>query len=816
MSNPSRNTLMRLALLFGWLAASALASAQSLSGYRPDPNAAVRAHAWQADGRLLVGGDFTVIDGQPAQRMARLRADGSLDPSFSAAIVGGPVSAIVVEPDGRIVIGGTFTHVGPSARAGLARLSSTGALDPTFNPGANAFIHSIVRQVDGKLVVGGNFTQIAGQARTGLARLLPNGSIDASYTTDTNALVFALQLQPDGRLLVGGNFTSVGGIARNRIARLSTTGEVEATFNPNADGAVQDFAVAPDGLIHVAGEFTRVAGQARNRYARLNANGSLNSTSRDIDASVSVVDLQSDGKLLLGGAFTAIDGQPRKHVARLNANGSLDATFAPQPGNQVTLVDAQSDGRVLIGGGFASFAGQPRSRLARVEREGQLDDTFTITVRDGSIPALAVAPDRSVLLAGDVRNLTSTGNGMQIVARALIDGTLDTSFGPRAGNLAGAIAVGDSSMLVGGAFTSIAGQSCSALARLDAAGTLLPGSGACNVRGGDVSNILPLRDGRFVIAGSFTDVGNATRNNIARIDAQGQLDAGFHPIFFDGVRTLAEQADGRLLVGGGFSLVNNRAPAFLVRLLQNGQTDTSFNATISHPVNAVVVQPDGRILIGGIFTDVNGQHRPGLARLLPDGSPDPGFVPQILGSNIAGLQVQTNGDVIAYGKLTLNDRVERILKFRANGDIDTDFRISANAISSIAQQDDGRLLLAGRFDGTTANPRVHRVDMVDESRETLTLEGNTVIWRRTGALPELMAEPVLELSTNGTTFTPIGKMAWSNGAWRLSGLDTPIGQAILLRANGLVRSGVFNSSTGIVRATARVLRVDRIFRDGFE
>ena len=49
-------------------------------------NGTVYALTLQPDNQLLVGGDFTMADGVPRQRLARLNSDGSLDPTFPAAV----------------------------------------------------------------------------------------------------------------------------------------------------------------------------------------------------------------------------------------------------------------------------------------------------------------------------------------------------------------------------------------------------------------------------------------------------------------------------------------------------------------------------------------------------------------------------------------------------------------------------------------------------------------------------------------------------------------------------------------------------------
>src|SRR5204863_6303879 len=96
-------------------------------------NGSVFALALQVDGKLLVGGDFTTFDGLSHPYLVRLNPDGTADATFNpGAGPDGPVRAITVQADGRILIGGAFTNVDGVSRGRIARLTSTGALDATF------------------------------------------------------------------------------------------------------------------------------------------------------------------------------------------------------------------------------------------------------------------------------------------------------------------------------------------------------------------------------------------------------------------------------------------------------------------------------------------------------------------------------------------------------------------------------------------------------------------------------------------------------------------------------------------------------------
>ena len=55
-------------------------------GYSGYANGSVYALALQPDGRLLVGGEFSLLAGQTATRLGRLLANGTLDPASRMVI----------------------------------------------------------------------------------------------------------------------------------------------------------------------------------------------------------------------------------------------------------------------------------------------------------------------------------------------------------------------------------------------------------------------------------------------------------------------------------------------------------------------------------------------------------------------------------------------------------------------------------------------------------------------------------------------------------------------------------------------------------
>jgi len=103
-----------------------------------------------------------------------------LDTGFtSGSGANGSVNALVVQSDGRIIVVGDFTSINGTNRNRYARLNANGSLDLTFDPGrgADGTVLSVALLPDGKVVLGGDFTMVNGFLRRGVARV--NGDTPA-------------------------------------------------------------------------------------------------------------------------------------------------------------------------------------------------------------------------------------------------------------------------------------------------------------------------------------------------------------------------------------------------------------------------------------------------------------------------------------------------------------------------------------------------------------------------------------------------------------------------------------------------------------
>jgi uncharacterized delta-60 repeat protein len=294
-------------------------------------NENVRITALQPDGKIIIGGFFTSYNGTERSRIARLNADGSLDATFNPGSgANNTVMTIALQPDGKVIIGGNFSSINGTARSCIARLNSDGSLDTTFNPGsgansASSFIFTSALQSDGKIIIGGFFTSYNGTPLNYIARLNADGTLDSTFNSGTglNGPVGAIALQPDEKIIITGTFTTYNGVSRGCIARLNSDGSLDMTFNPGGAGAnftIAGTAIQPDGKIVIVGDFTNYNGYGRNKIARLNTDGTVDTgfdPGAGAEGSILTTAIQSDGLILIGGEFGSFNNIGRNRIARL-------------------------------------------------------------------------------------------------------------------------------------------------------------------------------------------------------------------------------------------------------------------------------------------------------------------------------------------------------------------------------------------------------------------------------------------------------------------------------------------------------------------
>ena len=342
--------------------------------------------------------------------------------------------------------------------------------------------------------------------------------------------------------------------------------------------------------------------------------------------------VQRDGKLLLAGACIDANGTFSFCATRLLPNGAYDPAFGPAGLGYLTFsifpgfppFSYFPSAALLPGGGsvFADVTDRGNNLIAKLAENGasvqQRDFSFASGM--SSVFAVAVQPDGKIVAVGVASrpDLSNTDFG---VARFLPDLSFDTGFG------------------TGG----------TRVIAFDLGGP--------TVGGADVGRAVTLQaDGKIVIAGT-AKVGNDSYAAVARLNADGQLDATFgsggrksfswSPNHRDEVNAVAVDRNGTLLVAGT-SLVGIGAPDLdfaVSRFAPDGSFDPvfglqcpppfcesgtvivdlagNFGAPTHDAVRALAVQSDGKILLAGDakYTTID-QRMFATARLTRNGDVD--------------------------------------------------------------------------------------------------------------------------------------------------------------------------------------------------
>ena len=268
------------------------------AGFDPGANGFVRAMVLQPDGDILIGGGFTTLQPNGAaaaavrNRIARLHGDGTLDAGFNPS-ANKNVYSIALQPDGKILLGGPFDNLTPNGAAAstirryIARVNADGTLDPGFdpNPGGSE-VYCIAVQPDGKILAGGDFSSFQTKPgsiftqRNKMARLNADGSVDQGFDPKPGGKVYSISQQADGKVIFGGQFNTVqpnGAVSpttRNFIARVHADGSLDTGFDSNPNGLVASVGLQVDGKVLAGGyfyywNFNQPTQASRRLFARL-------------------------------------------------------------------------------------------------------------------------------------------------------------------------------------------------------------------------------------------------------------------------------------------------------------------------------------------------------------------------------------------------------------------------------------------------------------------------------------------------------------------------------------------------------------------
>ncbi len=233
-----------------------------------------------------------------------------------------------------------------------------------------------------------------------------------------------------------------------------------------------------------------------------------------------------------------------------------------------------------------------------------------------------------------------------------------------------------------------------------------------NVNGLAIRVVVVQPDGKILIGGDFTSVLGVARNNIARLNSDGTLDAVFDPNANFGVFSIAVQADGKILAAGSFNSIGGQTRHRVARLDATTGLADSFDPDPDSAVYAIAVQSDGKILAAGDFTSIGGQTRNHIARLDAATGKADSFDPNA-NSNVYAIAVQADGKILVGGPFHGNNSIggkarNYIARLDATTGLADSFDPNAtDQVAAIAVQADGKILVGGAFMSIGGQTRNH-------------------------------------------------------------------------------------------------------------
>jgi uncharacterized delta-60 repeat protein len=249
-----------------------------------------------------------------------------------------------------------------------------------------------------------------------------------------------------------------------------------------------------------------------------------------------------------------------------------------------------------------------------------------------------------------------------------------------------------------------------------------------SVDAGNYKQMSILPNGKILILGSFSRIGGASLNGIARLDSSGFVDLGFDPgeapatgtrQFLNG---FVMQSNGRILVFGDFATFGAEVRHRIVRLQSTGAVDSTFNPPLDSlaykagGIDHVSLSHDqGTVYVAGLLPQSTYGNAL-LARLKSDGTLDSTFAAtealRDLGQ-IGALCVDNSGNVVVAGRNpTL--KLWELRRIQPDGSRDSTLKASylddaSEAVRVLFVQPDDRILVGGAFSSFNNSPSKYLV-----------------------------------------------------------------------------------------------------------
>ncbi|HLF32641.1 MAG TPA: T9SS type A sorting domain-containing protein [Cyclobacteriaceae bacterium] len=628
------------------------------------PNYYISQICIDSENKIILSGSFTSFNGSPAKNIVRLNQDGSVDNTFDVGL--GP-NANIYDLDttfnGKLLVAGNFSQINGINVLYVARLNSNGSVDTTFTnptglPGYpttmeiksdgsiyleiyastvvkldkdgnidqsfvfgthdlhSGQIFSLLPQEEGVLI-GGTFLNFDNSGNGFLVRILNNGNLDTTFNVGDklNSQVSVIQQLPSGEIIAGGNFTQFDNSPATLIS-LNEDGSLNKILGTSSTNVINFVGIySPQNQLFVGGEFTV--------YNTLSCSGLIKLEDYEVpdpdfipeftsEALVEVMEMDKNNKLLVSGSYDEIYGEKRALV-RLNVDGTLDTTFNAQLATwaQIYVIEPLDDGNILIGGYITSNTGDNLGYMAKLDQNGSIVPEFT-TGKLITSQVYAIEPDGNgkILIGGGFTTVDST-NGYGIL-RLNLDGSVDNTFTSvlESGTWVNDIALTDSGgILLSGHFYSN-GDHVNHIIKIISDGQIDPGFSVDPKPNNVIYKIIVDHNGKIYLGGYFDEINGVIRNNLVRLNQDGSIDHSFdigtgfrvYPLNYAVINDMELDPEGNLLAAGEFNMYDGMDYNGIVMLDSTGTPDPEFlinNLDFPTEIRSIVITPEKDLFMGG-------------------------------------------------------------------------------------------------------------------------------------------------------------------------------------------------------------------------
>lgn len=379
-------------------------------------NGAVHAIDIQSDGKIVVGGAFTMFGSTPMNRIARFNEDGTLDTTFSIGSGfnsnGSTVKCVKVLPDGSIVASGRFDTYNGVTSKDLVKLNSDGSKNTTFSVsvfnGGTAVYDIEYNSVNGDIIVATDHTSYGSVSQRGVLALNSSASLSSmgAFMQRSPYLCYSLFVDNLNSGLLATSYIVEGGSTYvNRVSRVTLNGyNRDTSFNSfvyptgllNTNYMIKDITLLPENSLLYYGIFRNSTSESNTSASNISIRSlstGVHSASNfdnmkligtnDVDLANSIE--YSSGNVFIGGNFTDLTetgvSKYVSYIAKFSSSGVFDKAFA----NNVKLnamvrkIKKDSNGKILVGGDFSQdSSGNTLDYLVRLNADGTIDKKFLV------------------------------------------------------------------------------------------------------------------------------------------------------------------------------------------------------------------------------------------------------------------------------------------------------------------------------------------------------------------------------------------------------------------------------------------------------